>query len=259
MLTIAHGTHPGETGKNNEDRYGLATLESPVDGPVTLAVVADGIGGHLAGEVASQLAVETITESVRAHLRAGYLPALESAVTAAARTVAEAAESRAEHRGMGTTCAVALWAAGRLYTAYIGDSRIYLLRSGSIRQVSVDHTFVQEAIDFGILTPADARAHPQRHVLRRHMGKDPAVKPDFRLRLADDETAEQSEKNQGLALAAGEAVLLCSDGLSDLVESGEILEAVRRQAPQAAVEALILLARQRGGHDNITLVLLQVV
>jgi protein phosphatase len=255
-MLIAHGTHPGETGKNNEDRYAVTAFDS-ADGPVILAVVADGIGGHQAGEVASQLAVETISAEVRDRLGAGPRAALAAGITAAARLIAHTAESRPEQQGMGTTCAVVLVAARRLHIATIGDSRIYLIRGGVIQQLNVDHTFVQEALELGILSPEEAHTHPQRHVLRRHMGKDPNVQPDFRLRLAGTETAEESEKNQGLELRLGDTVLLCSDGLSDLVGNAEMREAVLKHEPQAAVDELIALACRRGGYDNITVVVLK--
>jgi len=109
----------------------------------------------------------------------------------------------------------------------------------------------------GLLTPADAKLHPHRHVVRRHLGNDPKVRADFRLRLAGTETAEESEKNQGLELKPGDAVLLCSDGLSDLVGNAEMREAVAKHEPQAAVDELIALARRRGGYDNITVVVLK--
>ncbi len=256
-MLIAHGTHPGETGKNNEDRHTLVTLETPA-GPAFLAVVADGIGGHVAGEVASEMAVEIITAGVREHLAQGPRPALEQALTVAARRIAQAAAAEPEQRGMGTTCAVALAVENQLYIACIGDSRIYLMRGNTLQQISVDHTFVQEAVERGYLTPGEARLSPQRHVVYRHLGKDPEAKPDFRLRLAAGESAEQSEQNQGLLLAAGDTVLLCSDGLSDLVEADEIGSAILQHEPQASVDELIALARQRGGYDNITVVVMRV-
>jgi protein phosphatase len=149
-------------------------------------------------------------------------------------------------------------AARRLYTAYIGDSRSYLVRRGSIVQTSVDHTFVQEAIEGGLLTPAEAKNHPHRHVVRRHMGGDPNVRADFRLRLSDDELPEQSMRNQGVLLDPGSQLVLCSDGLSDLVEAGEILQVLSAFPPSKAVDELIILARRRGGHDNITAIVMQV-
>ncbi len=257
-LTVAHGTHPGETGKNNEDRYAVQHYYGPGGELVTLAVIADGIGGNRAGEVAAELAVNTVTAAVGASANPDYALVLDEAMRAAARAIHEAGESRGSYRGMGTTCSAVLVAGRRLYTAYIGDSRIYLVRRGYIVQTSVDHTFVQEALELGLLTPEDARNHPHRHVVRRHLGQDPNVKADFRLRLAEDEAPEHSMRNQGVLLDPGSQLLLCSDGLSDLVEQPEVHQALASNEPAGAVNALIELARQRGGHDNITVIILRV-
>jgi serine/threonine protein phosphatase PrpC len=257
-LAVGHGTHPGETGKNNEDRYAVSYYYGGEGEQVTLAVICDGIGGNQAGEVASDLAVKNITQYIGRSPGGDYAAVLDQAVSQAAAAVVAAAKSRPDLKGMGTTCAVALVAGRRLYTAYIGDSRIYLARRGSILQTSVDHTFIQEAIENGLLTPEEARNHPHRHVVRRHIGADPAVRADFRLCLTEGEAPEQSMRNQGVILEEGARVILCSDGLSDLVDSNAIQRAIQRQKPQAAVDELILLARRRGGHDNITVVILQV-
>lgn len=257
-LTLGHGTHPGETGKNNEDRYAVKSFYGEAGATITLGVVADGIGGNRAGEVASDLAVRHISQVVGNGAGTDYARMLDEAVSQTARAVQAEAHANPDLKGMGTTCAVALVAARRLYTAYVGDSRIYLARRGGIIQTSVDHTFVQEAIESGLLSPAEAKAHPHRHVVRRHLGGDPNVRADFRLRLAEDEAPEQSMRNQGLLLDPGSMLLICSDGLSDLVEAPEILQVITGRPVQKAVDELILLARRRGGHDNITVILMQV-
>jgi protein phosphatase len=257
-LIVAAGSHPGETGKNNEDRYALHTYQTPRGEPVTLAVVCDGVGGHRAGEVASDLAVQTIVEHVARGDGGDYQSIFTEAVTRASDLIAERAESNLELKGMATTCAIALVQAQRLYTAYVGDSRVYLYRRArdEIRQTSVDHTWLQAAVEHGLIKPEDAPSHPNQHVLLRHLGGKDDAQPDFRLKLADDEPVEQSEANQGLRLEPGDTVLVCSDGLSDLVKGDEIVAVLRKQKPEPAVDELIRLARQRGGHDNITLVVL---
>jgi PPM family protein phosphatase len=255
---LHYGTHPGETGKNNEDRCAVANFYGDGGDAVTLALVCDGIGGNRAGEVASDLAVKVITEAVGRSSGSDYAAILDQAVSLAARSVFEAANSRLEFKGMGTTCAAALLVGRRLYTAYAGDSRIYLARRGGIVQTTVDHTFVQEAIELGLLKPEEAKNHPHRHVVRRHLGGDPNAKADFRLRLSEAEAPEQSMRNQGVLLDPGSKLLLCSDGLSDLVEAPEILKVLDSHKPRGAVETLIKMARQRGGHDNITVIALYV-
>jgi protein phosphatase len=257
-LAVGHGTHPGETGKNNEDRYSVSSYYGGEGEQVTLAVICDGIGGNQAGEVASNLAVKSITEFIGRSGGSDYPALLDQAISQAAGAVVDASKSRPNLKGMGTTCAVVLVAGRRLYTAYIGDSRIYLARRGSIMQTSVDHTFVQEAIENGLLTPEEAHSHPHRHVVRRHIGADAGVRADFRLRLSDAEAPEQSMRNQGVLLEEGTQIVVCSDGLSDLVDANAILRAIQRQKPQSAVDELILLARRRGGHDNITVIILKV-
>jgi protein phosphatase len=192
--------------------------------------------------VASDLAVKAIGEAVARSSGTDYPAILDGAISLAARSVYESAHGRAEFKGMGTTCVAALLVGRRLFTAYAGDSRLYLARRGGIVQTTVDHTFVQEAIELGLLKPDEAKNHPHRHVVRRHLGGDPNVKADFRLRLSEAEAPEQSMRNQGVLLDPGSKVLLCSDGLSDLVEAPEILQVLNTNKPRGAVERLIKMA-----------------
>jgi PPM family protein phosphatase len=257
-LIVEAQTHAGMTGKNNEDRYAVTSfvLEENNRLPVLFAVLADGIGGHRAGEVAAELAVnhimQVIAKSDGHHIR----QAIEEAVTEASNAIAAHSASNENLKGMGATCALAWIIGDRLYTAYVGDSRIYLMRGGRIQQLTVDHTWVQEAIEKGILTPELAREHPNVHVIRRYLGSPEPPEPDFRLKFFDGEGDLQAEENQGIQLLPDDALLLCSDGLTDLVWNDEILETVRTRAnSKEASRALIDLANSRGGHDNITVVL----
>jgi protein phosphatase len=146
----------------------------------------------------------------------------------------------------------------RLYLASMGDSRIYLRRGDSISQLTIDHTWVQEAIESGILTPDQARSHPNAHLIRRFLGsKQPAI-PDFRLHLRPGESDQQAVANQGMRLEPGDSLLLCSDGLTDLVSDDEINAALGNQPLQKALDGLIELANKRGGHDNITIIGIQI-
>ncbi len=258
-LIVGYQTHPGETGKNNEDRALLMAFQGTAGekGPITLAVVADGIGGHQAGEVASQIAVNTFTSLFTKTDSRSYLDLFAQGFATIAQAIVSHTTSNPDAAGMGTTCAAAVIANRRLYTAYIGDSRIYLIRNNTLQQITVDHTWVQEAIEHGVLTREQARKHPNRHVVRRHLGAQADATPDFRLQLSDAETPEAATRNQGLPLSPGDIVLLSSDGMTDLVEDSEILAAFQNQTPQAAVDALTTLARQRGGFDNITMIALQ--
>jgi len=260
-LLVAALSHPGMKGKNNEDRYAVTSylLEKPEGARAVFAIVADGIGGHRAGEVAAEMAVDYITENVAQSDGSHPLDTLKKAIQTASQEIVAKAASDEGKQGMGSTCACAWIIEKKLYTATVGDSRIYLLRGATIRQLSTDHTWVQEAIEKGILTPAQAREHPNVHVIRRYLGSQVIPEPDFRLRLDPADSNSRAEKHQGLELKGGDILLLCSDGLTDLVWDDEILEQVRlARNLDAAAKALIDLANERGGHDNITVVLMSV-
>jgi protein phosphatase len=260
-LHVDAQTHPGMTGKNNEDRYAVASfvVDKKDKTPVLFAVLADGIGGHRAGEVAAELAVNHIMQAV-AHSDGRHIQeTIEDAVIEASDAIAAHSEANPNLKGMGATCATAWIVGDRLHTAYVGDSRIYLMRGGRIQQLTVDHTWVQEAIDRGMLTPEQARVHPNVHVIRRYLGSPNPPEPDFRLKLFNDEGNQNAENNQGMQLLPNDMVLLCSDGLTDLVWNDEILEVVRsRPSLKEATRALVELANSRGGHDNTTVVLISV-
>jgi protein phosphatase len=140
----------------------------------------------------------------------------------------------------------------------VGDSRAYLMRGKAIKQLTKDHTWVMEAIDKGIITPEQARDHPNVHVIRRYLGSHELPNVDFRMWLTGDEKGDDDALgNQGMQLEGGDTILLCSDGLTDLVWDDEILDVVNSQANlKKAADKLVALANERGGHDNITAVLL---
>ena len=260
-LNVDAQSHPGMTGKNNEDRYAVASfvLDKRDRTPVLFAVLADGIGGHRAGEVAAELTVNHIMQVVARSDGRHIRRTIEDAVVEASDAIAAHADSNENLKGMGATCATAWIVGDKLHTAYVGDSRIYLIRSGRIQQLTVDHTWVQEAIERGVLTPEMARQHPNVHVIRRYLGSPTPPDPDFRLKLFNDEGDQHAENNQGLQLQPNDILLLCSDGLTDLVWNDEILETIRsRPNLKEASRALIELANSRGGHDNITVVLVSV-
>jgi protein phosphatase len=260
-LHIAALSHSGMTGKNNEDRYAVSSFNLSADDPrpVVFAVVADGIGGHRAGEVAAELAVNYISQGVAESNGKKPLKILEDAIHDASQAVAAHSASRSEQAGMGATCACVWIVERKLYIAHVGDSRIYLVRAGQIRRLTVDHTWVQEAIAKGVLDPDQARDHPNVHVIRRYLGSVQLPEVDFGLYLEEDEDDEEARANQGFELEPGDTLLLCTDGLTDLVWDDEILKAMRSKPNvKAAAEALVEMANQRGGHDNTTVVLVSV-
>ncbi len=259
-IPIAAGTHPGMKGKNNEDRYGVsAFILSNLDRrPVVLAVLSDGIGGHRAGEVASEIAVNQISAVVAASDASRPVETLIAAVQQASVAIQSQATQNSEQTGMGATCACAWVIGDRLYTATVGDSRIYLLRAGRIQRLSIDHTWLQEAVDQGLLTVEQTLGHPNAHVIRRYLGSAVPPEVDVRLRMEDDEDDERAAANQGVQLLSGDRLVLSSDGLTDLVQDEEILKTYTEQPPEVATQTLIDLANARGGHDNITIVTLQI-
>ncbi len=260
-LNVEAQSHPGMAGKNNEDRFAVASfVASERDGtPILFAVLADGIGGHRGGEVAAELAVNHIVQSAAGNNGRFSRYTIEEAIREASDAIAAHSASKEELKGMGATCAIAWIIGDKLHTAYVGDSRIYLIRGGRIQQLTIDHTWVQEAIEKGILTPEMARQHPNVHVIRRYLGSPVPPDPDFRLNLFDDDDGVRAENNQGARLLPNDILLLCSDGLTDLVWNDEILEVIRSKPNlKEACRALIELANQRGGHDNITVVLIGV-
>jgi protein phosphatase len=228
-------TDMGRMRKNNEDRYLIAGR---------LAAVADGMGGHRAGEVASAIAMEEL--AVLEHAGPWPTPAeageaLRAVFLAANRRIRETAAKDSEFEGMGTTLVALLEDGDSVHLANVGDSRAYLLRNGELSQVTVDHTLVQELIDEGRLRPDEAERHPQRSIITRALGVDPDVEVDLFT----------------YKLLAGDRLLLCSDGLSGVVDEHRIRNVLLRvPEPQRAAEKLVAMANEGGGPDNITVVVL---
>jgi len=202
-----------------------------------LAIVADGMGGHSAGEVASNLAVDVIH---RAYYEAGddARSAIESAIHEANREIYEASQRDEKLNWMGTTCVALVLKNGSALAAHVGDSRLYLIRSGQIYLMTEDHSAVMEMVKRGLISLEEARHHPDKNVILRALGSHPEV--------------EVSVWDEAFPVREGDTFLLCSDGLYDLVEDEEIRQAVVACDPGSACESLIALAKERGGHDNIT-------
>jgi protein phosphatase len=257
-LHVAAVTHPGLGGRENEDRFSVSAyrVSSMDETSSAFAIISDGIGGHRAGEVAAEMAVETISHLVAQSDASRPVETLDHAIQAASDAIAAKARDDTQRLGMGTTCACA-WVIGeRLFIASVGDSRIYLLRSGSLMRLTTDHTWIQEAVDRGILRPGEGRDHPTVHVIRRYLGSPSAPQPDTRLRLAREETDTQARSNQGMRLLPGDLLLLCTDGLTDVVRDEEIEPAIRGLDLQAAAQALQSLALSRKAQDNLTVILM---
>ncbi len=259
-LHIAAASNPGMKGKLNEDRYSVSAyhLTSDDHTPSVLALLADGIGGHHAGEIAAQLAVDSINRYVAGRRSDQPAQVLKQALTYTNQIILDRAKADPKFSGMGTTC-VCGWVIGsRLYAASVGDSRLYLLRGSRILRLTTDHSWVQEALTQGTLMPDQVKGHPKAHIIRRFLGTTSPFNPDLRLRLSGKESDTQAEANQGLRLFPGDRLLLCSDGLTDLVQDTEIFDVLQSIPLEGSPARLIDLANQRGGHDNITVVILEV-
>lgn len=254
-MQVAAATHPGMRGKNNEDRHSIQAFESGEgDGRRSLlVVVSDGVGGHQAGEIAAEIAVHEVTRCVAESDASRPLPTLVEAFKSASREIRVQARTRSEQVGMAATCVSAWVIEDRLYAASAGDSRLYLLRGGSIQQLTTDHTWIQEALDRGVITSEDAAGHPNMHVIRRYLGSEKTVTPDTQLRLQSSPGELAIDPQQGFQLLPGDLLVLSTDGLTDLVTDDEIQAAFQTNDLQQAIDQLIELANQRGGHDNITI------
>lgn len=205
-----------------------------------LFAVADGMGGHEAGEVASELTIKTLEELAPDHPDA---QALERAVEAANLNVLRAPSDGIGREGMGTTLTAAMVEGERLLIAQVGDSRAYLLHEGELQQLTRDHSLMMDLIEAGQITPEQARVHPNRSVITRAIGSDPNMKPDI----------------YELNIASGDRLLLCSDGLSTMLEDDEIQSVMRHTPdPQQCASNLVDAALQAGGYDNVTVVVVDV-
>lgn len=226
----------------NEDRVWSEELEPGL----VAAILADGMGGHQAGEVASQLAVDTLREALRgttANLTLEERKTLiGQAILQANEVVFDAASNNEQYYNMGTTVVAVLLSADHAVIGHIGDSRAYQWREGKLTQLTEDHTLVNELVKSGQITPEEAEKHPRRNVLTRALGTDEQVEVDV----------------NSISWLKNDLLLLCSDGLSDMVGTAVIAETLEQNGLDLDQKAdrLIQLALQAGGDDNITVVLL---
>lgn len=230
-ISFGSRTDVGHVRDHNEDSL---TVVPP------LFAVADGMGGHEAGEVASELTIKTLEQLAPAHPDA---QALERAVEAANLNVLQAPSKGIGREGMGTTLTAAMIEGERLLIAQVGDSRAYLLHQGELQQLTRDHSLMMDLIEAGQITPEEARVHPNRSVITRAIGSDPNMKPDI----------------YELNISSGDRLLLCSDGLSTMLEDDEIQTIMRHTAsPQQCASDLVDAALQAGGYDNVTVVVVDI-
>ena len=238
-MNAAGKTDRGLVRETNQDAFRVGAFPGGA-----WAVVCDGMGGANGGGLASSIAVSEISERLAEGFRQGEDPGFirdvlfEAAGRAHARIYGRAKED-GELIGMGTTALAAVAAGGLLHAVHAGDSRIYIVSADSgIEQVTVDHSMVQMMLNNGDLTPEEAKNHPRKHIITRAVGVGKTIELDYIERR----------------LLPGDAAVLCTDGLTNYAEAGDIREAVLTYGPESAPEKLIQLANANGGGDNITVV-----
>lgn len=243
MIDSAGKSDIGRVRTTNQDAYHIGKLSSDM----AWSVVCDGMGGANGGNVASLVAVGAIS----ANMERNYNPTkpdssihslITTAVINANALVYQKSKQTPDLSGMGTTVVLTVIKNDMAYIAHVGDSRAYHIGKGMIRQITKDHTMVQYLIETGELTPEEAKDHPKKHLITRAVGVEESVSVDY------NETE----------LKKGDKVLICSDGLSNLVTEEEILSVVNKNnAVSDAVDILINLANERGGNDNVTIVIME--
>lgn len=230
-MVAGGATHVGYVRESNQDSFLIKE---------GFYAVADGLGGHAAGEVASSLATQLLDELVDP--KTATVESLRDAVLRANLEILERSR-KPGYEGMGTTLTCALVRDGHVSIAHVGDSRAYAIRGNSITQLTEDHSVVWELVRAGTLTPEEAKVHPQKNVITRCLGIDPELEVDV----------------VELDLSCGDHLLLCTDGLSGMASDEEILATLLSAPnPKAASEALVLLALEKGGRDNVTAVVVRV-
>ena len=232
----------GNVRQNNEDTGLFVRLADEGIRRVKghLLLVADGMGGHLAGEVASQMAAEIISRAYFQHPDS-IEKSLSRAFQMANRQIFEEARQHPRFRGMGTTGTAIVVHNHQLYFAHVGDSRAYLVKAGQCIQLTQDHTYIQELLRTGEITTEAAQSHPERNVLTQAIGTKADVKVDLGRCVLPFDT--------------GDRLLLCSDGLYEYCTEADFVRVLAQESLPDAADELVNLAKQRGGHDNITVVL----
>ncbi|TVQ80676.1 MAG: Stp1/IreP family PP2C-type Ser/Thr phosphatase [Bradymonadales bacterium] len=229
----------GRKRQKNEDSY-------LINDELRLFIVADGMGGHAGGEYASRIAITTIEESFKtASTEQLNFPEklIESAIVEAGGKIVQKAEEDRALRGMGTTVVALCFSDKKAILGHVGDSRAYLFRDGILEQLTEDHSLVNEQVKSGLISAEEARNHQFKNIITRSLGVTAEVEVDL-----------ISKK-----LKAGDVILLCSDGLSNLVELSEMEKELRDRETVLATKAMVDLANKRGGDDNITTIVVEVV
>ena len=245
-IEIASLTDVGRQRANNEDSYLYWEPDSEDEfrRKGRLAVIADGMGGYEGGQEASRLAVETVRHFYDRSFDSDPQATLLLALEAAHANIQRYAEEHPQFHGMGTTCTALSIIGRQLYFAHVGDSRLYRVRLDAVSRLTRDHSYVGRLVESGIVRSEDAESHPQRHILTAALGSGRDVAPD--------------RPEHPLPLEKGDTLVLCTDGLWGLVGEQDIATAVRSNTPAQACATLVNLALERGGPDNVTVLVLRI-
>jgi serine/threonine protein phosphatase PrpC len=245
-IEVAALSDVGRLRANNEDSYIYwePDSETGIRRKGRLAIIADGMGGYEGGQEASRLAVETVRHVYDKDFDDDPRKSLLSAFLAAHESIHRYASEHVQFQGMGTTCTAVAIVERQLYFAHVGDSRLYRVRPDSVCRLTRDHSYVGRLVESGIVRSEDAESHPQRHILTAALGSGREVIPD----IAD----------QPLTLESGDILLLCTDGLWSVVGEHALAATVRDNSPSESCAALVKLALEKGGPDNITVVILRI-
>ncbi|MBQ1895195.1 MAG: Stp1/IreP family PP2C-type Ser/Thr phosphatase [Clostridia bacterium] len=238
-MRISAKTDVGKVRPNNQDSYAAGEFQNGV----TWVVVCDGMGGYRGGNIASSAAVKTISERITGSYRENMTSSsiknlLVTSITNANFEIFDMAAANEELKGMGTTVVAALITKKAIYIAHAGDSRAYLAADGKLRQITKDHSVVQELVDSGEITREQAMDHPQKNLITRALGVEEIVKVDF--------TVED--------IKGDETLLICTDGLTNEVTEDEILRVLSEKPFEEVADTLVDMANENGGNDNITAV-----
>lgn len=237
-MKISSATSVGKVRPVNEDAF---FVSPPDDSGSLLAIVADGMGGHNAGEVASSEAINVIKDVVLDNEH-NAKEMLTQAINSANSTIYNMSLDKKSLFGMGTTITACLIEKDKVTAAQVGDSRLYLIRDGMIIQITKDHSLVEMLIENGSITKEDAKHHPQKNVITRAIGTDKEVSADI----------------YEFSICEGDIILLCSDGLVNMVEDEKILSVITRtKSFEETADKLVAEAENAGGSDNITVILIK--
>lgn len=232
-------TDIGKARDINQDYYYISEEQSEFN----LYILADGMGGYNGGEVASKLAIESAKRYIDSnfdkieHTKEAIIELVKNAVEYSNMVVYERSKEDKDLEGMGTTLDICLIYNTRIYIGHIGDSRIYRVRNNLIRKLTKDHSYVQKLIEDGTITRAEAMTHPKRNMLMKALGCTPYAEPDLKIRR----------------FQPGDVLLMCSDGLTNMVKDDEIYNEIKN-SPEHAPERLVEKANNAGGYDNITII-----